>query len=182
MTPATTFVRRVREGTNSRQADAAGKLGLNRATLNAYESGRVVPSERRLWRLLEVLALGEAVPGDRPVLLVSFSLLGQRFLSWDGRLLSFSAIENARRVADELDECELERVVIVPVWPSAVDELLRARRPQDISSAGLAEFETLGRSLEDVLAESLDEAVRDVAPDLARLSTRVQVINPDGST
>jgi hypothetical protein len=89
-----------------------------------YEVGGVAPSARKVWELLAGLALGEPTSG-RPLLLLSFALLGQRFLSWDGRLLVLAELDHAQRLADELDDCRLERVVIVPVWPSFVDEIVR---------------------------------------------------------
>jgi transcriptional regulator with XRE-family HTH domain len=165
-------MRRAREGCNTHQAAAASRLGLNRATLNAYESGRANPSESRTWEILDTLALGDPVQGERPALLVSYSLFGQRLLPWEGRLLSFSAIENAQRAADELDDCGLERVVIVPAWPSAVASLLEHARAGLAGPEEICEFETLGSPIEDVLAGSLVEVAREAQENLRSLFER----------
>ena len=122
-----TVLSRAREAAGLRQVDASRVLGLSRGTWNLYESGRVVPSERRTWEVLSDLARGERASG-RPRLLVTFALFGQRVLSWRGGILVLSAIGDAAMLVDELETCRLERVLVLPVWPSALEELVRDDR------------------------------------------------------
>jgi hypothetical protein len=86
-----------------------------------------MPSERRTWAALSDLARGEPAPG-RPKLLVTFALFGQRVLSWRGGILVLSALADAAMLVDELETCRLERVLVLPVWPSALEELVREER------------------------------------------------------
>ena len=146
-----TLIGRARRGTSLAQADAARKLGLSRATLCVYEKGEVKPSERKTWEIVAGLALGEPAVG-RPKLLLSFALFGQRFLSWGGRLLVLAELDHAQRLADELDDCRLERVVIVPVWPSCVDEIVK-REFEGRSERGPVLFEGDEMALDLLFAE-----------------------------
>jgi DNA-binding XRE family transcriptional regulator len=149
----TAFLARARSGSGRTQAAAAATVGLSRATLCAYETARVQPSERTTWRLVGRLALGEPVDGERPSLLVSFALFGQRFVAWRDGLLVLTEIDHAQRLADALVACRLERVVIVPCWPSKLKELIRDLRlehanldPVVFDSSG-ADFPELARDV-----------------------------------
>lgn len=160
-----TLIRRARMGSGRTQAQAARALDLGRATLNVYETGRIVPSERRTSEILSVLALGERASGEqRPRLFVSFSLAGQRLLSIRGALLEFASPQNAARVADELDACRLDNVVVVPAWSSFVDEVLSQNADRPGTSQEVVVFEQLGRPFEDVLDEALRELIDNVRP------------------
>jgi transcriptional regulator with XRE-family HTH domain len=146
------FMARARQGSDRSQAEAARQLRLSRATINNYESGHVEPSEPKKWELLAGLALGEPTPGERPKLLVSFALLGQRFASRRGGLLAFGEIAHAQWFADALENCQLDRIVIVPVWPSRVRELLE-REGSRIGGAELVVYEELALTLDELLAD-----------------------------
>src|SRR2546421_9815842 len=101
---ARTPLARARAGSGKTQAKAAASLGLSRGTLNVYESGKVAPSPRKAWEILAGLALGTRSRSEqRPLLLVSFSLVGQRFLSVGATLLAFEELEPAAWFADELE-------------------------------------------------------------------------------
>jgi transcriptional regulator with XRE-family HTH domain len=143
-------IARARAGVDLSQVAAAERAGLTPATLCCYERGRVNPSAKRTWRLLERLALGDPIPGTRPVLLVSFRMFGQRFATWRGRLLMFQEVENAERLANEFEDCQLERVVIVPCWPSRVSELLGCEPSPDQT------FEASGIDADELVQEVLD--------------------------
>jgi hypothetical protein len=79
-------------------------------------------------------------------LLVSYRLLGQRFVSWRGGLLVVRELEHAERLANELDDCQLEGVVIVPCWPSYISDFLRYH-----ALAGVNVFEDFEGVTTDVL-------------------------------
>jgi transcriptional regulator with XRE-family HTH domain len=160
-----TLIARARQGSGRPQAEAASVLSLTRGTLNAYESGKRAPSEQKTWAILAGLALGERSPGEeRPCLLLSFSLAGQRLLSVGDAVLAFGSLAHVSRAADELEACELERVVVVPAWGSFVDSVLAGNSGRPGTSGRLVVFEQLGRGLEDVLAEALRELVVNVRP------------------
>jgi transcriptional regulator with XRE-family HTH domain len=160
-----TVVRRAREGSGRTQAEAARALGFGRATLSIYESGRSVPSQGKLWQILAGLAIGNRAAEElRPHLLVSFSLAGQRLLAVGGALLDFASPENAAAAADELDDCQLDRVVVVPAWTSALTNVLSVNAGRPGTSAGVVVFEELNRPLEDVLDQALRELIEHVQP------------------
>ena len=156
------FVARARRGAGRSQAQAAAEVCLARATLNNYESGRATPSERKTWELLTGLALGDAVAGERPTLLVSFALVGQRFATWRTGLLAFREIAHAQRLCDHLDLVPLERVVVVPVWPSAVGELL-ARHERTSGEARVVFFEDTDHGFDELVLGVLGELSEHVA-------------------
>ena len=155
------FIARARRGTDLPQADAAAKVGLSRATLCSYESDRVTPSERRTWDLLADLALGDQIPGERPLLLLSFALFGQRFASWRRDLLVFREIHQAQRLADEFDDSLLERVVIVPCWRSHIHKLVER------FGCGEVVFEERDVDFETLVGEVFAELSRDAVGWLA---------------
>ena len=150
------MVERARRGVGVSQARGAALLGLSRATLNNYERRRVTPSERKMWELLAGLARGESVAGDRPLLLVSFALCGQRFASWRGQLLAFRELDHAQRLLSELDDCDLEPVLVLPAWPSAVAEAVAKN-----GRIGWSVFEDSGVSLDDLVSEVFSELAAD---------------------
>jgi transcriptional regulator with XRE-family HTH domain len=159
------LIRRAREGSGKTQANAAGAVGLGRATLSIYESGRTIPSERKTWELMVGLALGDRAEREElPHLLLSFSLLGQRFFSYDGALLEFASLANAARAADALDDCGLERVVLVPAWGSMLEDVLEANVGRGGTSGNVIVFEELRYSLEEVVDQALRELIGQVQP------------------
>jgi transcriptional regulator with XRE-family HTH domain len=157
-----TFVALARQGTSSfgpnvlSQSDAAKRLQLKRATLNNYEKGQRMPSELKTWDLLNRLALGMFIPDARPLLLVGFSLFGNRLVSRRGELLCFKEIPDARRLADELDACSLEQVVVVPAWPSFVEEMVERERAAT-GRGGAVMFDDRHLSLDVIVTEVLEE-------------------------
>ncbi len=90
----------------------------------------------------------------------------------DGALVEFEQIANVNWFADQLDSCQLERVLVVPGWDSFVAAVCEANADRLGGRSQVVVFERLGRPAEDVLEESLRELIVQAGPWLSEAFAR----------
>jgi hypothetical protein len=117
------------------QREAASAAKLTPQTWHLYDSGKVLPSEKKRRALVDAIALGKRRRDERAsLLLLAFHFGGLRLLADpEGEPISFSTPEQANAICELLSEPPFDALtldpLIVPAWrdwrglPATVREL-----------------------------------------------------------
>jgi transcriptional regulator with XRE-family HTH domain len=122
-------VRRVRRGSGVPLREAARRAGVPFPRLSDWETGERRPPPGVIHRVIEAVAVGAPRKGDRVAYLLSYDLLGRRWLT-DGeqRVAVFAEADAAAKAADLLEADQFGDVKVTPMWPSAIGMIVPDRR------------------------------------------------------